>query len=278
VQHRHIALAVAEDDCVLEVQELRGSARAGVAFSGAPAGGDERCVMSPRSSRRATSTRTGIVQEGVARRWISAAWWPRRTGSAAVKGTELHDPLDVGMKPMSSMRSASSMTRSSTPGEQQLAALEMVEQAAGRRDQDVDAAGDLHVLVAEGHAADERRHRQAVGDAVFSVEALLDLRGELARRARGSASAGMRARARPVSRSVSIAATKAAVLPVPVCAIPEHVPPWRARGGWALLLNVWGSYSRPSWTASWTFSLRPSSANDMRGGNHGSPDIWAGRE
>ena len=66
-------------------------------------------------------------------------------------------------------------------GQQQLAALEMVEQAAGSGDQHVDAARDLGVLVAEGHAADEERHAETLLHAVF-VEALLDLRGEFARR------------------------------------------------------------------------------------------------
>ena len=86
-----------------------------------------------------------------------------------------------GMKPMSSMRSASSMTRISTPLHQELAALEMVEQAAGRGDQHVDAAVELLDLVVEGNAADEQRDGQLVVAAV-AVEVLLDLGGEFARR------------------------------------------------------------------------------------------------
>ena len=44
-------------------------------------------------------------------------------------------------------------------GEQELAAFEMVEKAARRGDQDVDPAGDLGILVTEGNAADQERHR-----------------------------------------------------------------------------------------------------------------------
>jgi hypothetical protein len=63
----------------------------------------------------------------------------------------------------------------------QAAALEMVEQAAGRGDEHVDAAGELGVLVAEGDAADEQGDAQLVVDAVLD-EVLLDLGGELAGR------------------------------------------------------------------------------------------------
>ena len=61
----------------------------------------------------------------------------------------------------------------------QLAALEVVQQAARRGDQDIDATVDLPVLVGEGHAADDERHRELVILAV-DLEALRDLGGELA--------------------------------------------------------------------------------------------------
>jgi hypothetical protein len=57
----------------------------------------------------------------------------------------------------------------------------MVEQAAGRRDQHVDATRELAVLVVERDAADDERDVELLLDAVF-VETLFDLRGELARR------------------------------------------------------------------------------------------------
>ena len=65
--------------------------------------------------------------------------------------------------------------------EQQLAALAVVEQAAGRRDQHVGAALQLLVLLVERHAADEQRDVELVVLAVLD-EVFLDLRGEFARR------------------------------------------------------------------------------------------------
>ncbi len=86
-----------------------------------------------------------------------------------------------GMKPMSSIRSASSMTRISTPVEQKLAAFAVVEQTARRRDQHVGATLQLLVLLVERHAADQKRDVELVVLAV-SDEILFDLGGEFARR------------------------------------------------------------------------------------------------
>ncbi len=66
-------------------------------------------------------------------------------------------------------------------GHQELAALAMIEQPAGCRDQNVDAAIELLLLIAERDAADEESHVELVVLAVF-VEVLLDLRREFARR------------------------------------------------------------------------------------------------
>ena len=66
-------------------------------------------------------------------------------------------------------------------GEQQPAAFGVVEQPAGRRDQDVDAARQLGVLVAERDAADQERDVEFLAGAVF-IELLLDLGGEFAGR------------------------------------------------------------------------------------------------
>ena len=57
----------------------------------------------------------------------------------------------------------------------------MVQQTAGRRDQHIDAARDLDVLVAEGHAADQQRHVELVIDAILD-EVFLDLRCQFAGR------------------------------------------------------------------------------------------------
>ena len=65
--------------------------------------------------------------------------------------------------------------------EEQAAALGEIEQAAGGCDDDVGAARDLGLLIAERDAADQKREVQLVVDAVLA-ERLFDLGGELARR------------------------------------------------------------------------------------------------
>ena len=79
-------------------------------------------------------------------------------------------------------------------GHQQPAALVMVEQAAGRRDQHIDAARELGVLVVERDAADDQRDGQLVLGAVFD-EGFLHLRGEFARRLEDQRARHARARA-----------------------------------------------------------------------------------
>ena len=66
-------------------------------------------------------------------------------------------------------------------GHQEPAALGVIEQAARRRDQHVDAARELAVLVVKRNAPDDEGDVELVIGAVLD-EAFLDLRGELARR------------------------------------------------------------------------------------------------
>ena len=129
-----------------------------------------------------TSTRTGLLRNCSVMRRISGGMVAVKNSVWRVNGTSLQMRSMSGMKPMSSMRSASSMTRSSTPLSRQPSALVMVEQAARRRDQHVDAAHQLGVLIVERDAADDQRDVELiVVDAVFD-EALFDLRRELAGR------------------------------------------------------------------------------------------------
>jgi hypothetical protein len=113
----------------------------------------------------------------------------------------------------------------------QLAAFEMVEQAAGRGDQDIDALVDQRVLLLEADAADQERlgelHVLGIG-----VEVLRHLRGQFPRRAQEGQHElrGMRARARPRASAVIIGSVKLAVLPVPVCAMPRTSRPSSAGG------------------------------------------------
>ena len=105
----------------------------------------------------------------------------REEKSLPGEGNKLADPLDVRDETHVEHAVGLVDDEQLDAGQQQLAALDMVEQAAGRRDQHVDAAGDLGILVAEGDAADQQCDRKLLVDAVAG-EIFLDLRGELARR------------------------------------------------------------------------------------------------
>ena len=113
--------------------------------------------------------------------------------------------------------------------QQDLAALELVEQASGRGDQHVDAAVELPELVVERHAADQQRHRQLVVDLPYFSKLCATWAASSRVGARIS-ERGMRARARPASSRTSIGSTKPAVLPVPVCAMPSTSRPVTATG------------------------------------------------
>jgi hypothetical protein len=117
VQHRHLALAIAEDDGVLELVRVADQAAQGVALLvRLGARRDEALNDGRRRGGRAGDLDLdGIVQEGVGEALDLRRHGRREEQGLAREGHELHDALDVGMKPMSSMRSASSMTRSSTP-------------------------------------------------------------------------------------------------------------------------------------------------------------------
>ena len=94
---------------------------------------------------------------------------------------QLADALDVGNEAHVEHTVGLVDDENFDAGEQQLAAIEEVEQAARRRDQHVGAAHDLGFLIAEGDAADQQRDVELVIRAIFG-EAFLDLRGEFARR------------------------------------------------------------------------------------------------
>ena len=66
-------------------------------------------------------------------------------------------------------------------GQEQLATLEMIEQATGCRDENIGTAFQLTLLFIERHAANQKGHVQPMIDAVFG-EVLLDLRCEFAGR------------------------------------------------------------------------------------------------
>ena len=118
-----------------------------------------------------------------------------------------------------------------------VAALDHVEQTARRGDQKVDAAADgLDLrLVADAAVDGDDAAAGLLGERVAD---LFDLAGELARRCdhqrmRRDGAAVTVAGAPPAglpSMSCRIGRTKAAVLPVPVCAQPTTSRPARTRG------------------------------------------------
>ena len=76
----------------------------------------------------------------------------------AGEGHQLDDALDVGDEAHVEHAVGFVDHQDLDAGEHQLAALEVIEQAAGRGDQHIDAAVELSVLVVERDAADQQRH------------------------------------------------------------------------------------------------------------------------
>ena len=79
--------------------------------------------------------------------------------SVCRRGGKPADPLDLGDEAHVEHAVGLVDDEDFDAGEQDPAALELVEQTAGRGDQHVDAAIELLVLVVEGDAADDQRHR-----------------------------------------------------------------------------------------------------------------------
>ncbi len=119
----------------------------------------------------------------------------RRTASAGCAAAAPTIRSTSGMNPMSSMRSASSITRIFASLSRMRAALEHVDQPAGRGDQHVDAAHQHVLLVGHALAADDQRVRQLQVLAVLD-EVLGDLQRQFARRLQDQAARHPRAGAR----------------------------------------------------------------------------------
>ncbi len=110
----------------------------------------------------------------------------RRHGGGEEQGLarerdQLADALDVGDEAHVEHAVGFVDDQELDAGEQQPSALEVIEQATRRRDQHVDAAHELHVLIVERDAADDQRDVELLLGAVFD-EAFFDLRCEFARR------------------------------------------------------------------------------------------------
>ena len=112
-----------------------------------------------------------------------------------------------------------------------VAALDQVEQTAGRGDQDVDAARQRLDLAAVAQTADDGAEAQAEA-ATVGVEAAGDLHRKLAgrRQHEGARALGLGAFAGSRQRCCSTGSAKAAVLPVPVWAMPSTSRPCSSAG------------------------------------------------
>ena len=136
-----------------------------------------------------------------------------------VNGTSLQMRSMSGMKPMSSMRSASSMTRSSTP----LSRSRPRSKWSSRRPGVAISTSTPRVSLVSW-SSNETPPMISATLSLLLAPYLAKLSSTCAASSRvGSRISvrGMRARARPCSSMVSIGSMKAAVLPVPVCAMPS---------------------------------------------------------
>ena len=114
------------------------------------------------------------------RRWISGGMVAEKNMRLAGEGQQLADALDVGDEAHVEHAVGLVDHQHVDAGEQELAALEMVEQAARRGDDDIGAAVDLQRLRLEGDAADEQRDAEIVHLAQ-RLEGLAHLVGQFAR-------------------------------------------------------------------------------------------------
>ncbi len=183
LQQRHVALAVAEDEGVVEIDLAPDEPAQYVAFL-VPLRPYRHELLHDGGGGRGRARHLDplrVVQEDVGEPLDLGRHGGGEEQGLAREGDHLHDALDVGDEPHVEHAVGLVDHEELDAGEQELAALEMVEQAAGRGDQHVGAAHQLGVLVTEGDAADDQSHVELVVGAV-AVEVLDDLGGELAGR------------------------------------------------------------------------------------------------
>ncbi len=182
VQLRHLGLAIAEDDAVLQVFGAADEPAQHLALLFRIAGGGNQRLRGGGDGAGGAGDfhPHRIGQEGA----DQALDFRRHSGREKKRlPRERHhfaDLLDVGDEAHVEHAIRFVDDQNLDAGEQQLPALVLIEEAAGGRDQDIDAAGELHVLVVVGYAADQERQIELMIDAVFG-EVILDLRRELAR-------------------------------------------------------------------------------------------------
>ena len=129
----------------------------------------------------ATEISTGSCRKASASLRISAGIVAEKNRVCRFSGNKPTIRSTSGMKPMSSIRSASSMTRMRASDSRILPRPCKIEKAPRRRDQHIDAAVELAFLIDKAFAADQQRHRQPMVLAV-ELERGGDLGRQLARR------------------------------------------------------------------------------------------------
>src|SRR5215472_688331 len=181
MQRRDLALAVAEDDRVGQALGRADDAAQRVALVVRLAAGPDQQLGGggDGGGRTRDLDLHGIVQE-----LLGDAPDLRRHGGGEEQRltrewNKLADALDVGNETHVEHAVGFVDHQQLDAGEQEPSALEMVEQATWGRNENVDAAGELRILVVERDAADQQRDVELLTGAVL-FEAFLNLRGELA--------------------------------------------------------------------------------------------------
>ena len=172
----------------------------------------------------ATSMRAGSLRKVSTSRWISLRHGGREEQRLPARRQQLADALDVRDEAHVEHAVGFVDDQDLDAGEQDLAAPEVIEQAAGRGDQHVDAAVELAA------AARRRRRRRsaAPADSLWLIPYFSKLCATCAASSRVGArisERGMRARALPASSRASIGSTIAGGLAGAGLGDAEHVAP-----------------------------------------------------
>ena len=179
----HVALAITENDRVLEVLLAADQAAEGVALFFRLAGHTHQALLDGFGGRVLTGDfdLDRVAQEAVGEALDFRRHGGRKEQRLAPRRQQPADALDIGDEPHVEHAVGFIDHEDIDAGEQDPATLELIEHAAGRGDQHVGATIEHLVLVLEADAADQQSHAELVVLAVF-LKILVHLRREFARR------------------------------------------------------------------------------------------------
>ena len=182
VDDRDIALAIAEDDRILQAFSTAQQAPERLTLGRAATVRGDEALRDGRGGRCGFRHFDAgwIVEELFGQAGDFRRHGGREEQRLAREGHELADALDVRNEAHVEHAVGLVDDENLDARQQQLAALGEVEQASRRRDQHVGTAHDLGFLVREGHAADQQGDVDLVVGPIFH-EAFLDLRCKFAR-------------------------------------------------------------------------------------------------